>query len=206
MARTDKGFIAASWTADSTGSSGWLGEGAETKLARYWDPRTPVDAAATPLLDINFSSSLLAHPLSGVTSYATALKSLRGPFTPKHQPNGQYLLIFYNNNAARDPSVMPVLLNYRAVMVVPCKFLTRPMSPSLVVAGTFCRQALNQKQTGKFCGDNLNLDSMTACMLAQQLEATLILSVACKVEEHTSPSPKKVGFTTHMPCGCMCDW
>eukprot|EP00750_Incisomonas_marina_P005501 INCI13973.2.p1 GENE.INCI13973.2~~INCI13973.2.p1 ORF type:complete len:542 (+),score=83.83 INCI13973.2:990-2615(+) len=103
MARTDKGFIAASWTADSTGSSGWLGEGAETKLARYWDPRTPVDAAATPLLDINFSSSLLAHPLSGVTSYATALKSLRGPFTPKHQPNGQYLLIFYNNNAARDP-------------------------------------------------------------------------------------------------------
>ena len=80
MGRTDKGVIAASWTSDSTAASGWLDDGAGTRLARYWNPDTPVGSPAATLRDINNTDGSI---------YVTALKSLRGPFTPKRQPNGQ---------------------------------------------------------------------------------------------------------------------
>ena len=90
MARTDKGFLAAAKTSDSTAAAGW----GPTALARYWDPRR-ADAELVELEDI---------PLAAAnTTYRTALKSERGPFTPKLHPSGSWLLLFYNSMAGRDP-------------------------------------------------------------------------------------------------------
>jgi hypothetical protein len=105
MARTDKGFLAAAWTADSTAAKGW----APTGLARYWNPRTQLGSTMEALEDIPLTSPAPLVPtqvpplVPPLTHYATALKNSRGPFTPKRQPNGQYLLIWYNNNYMRDP-------------------------------------------------------------------------------------------------------
>lgn len=110
MGRTDKGFLAAAWTADATAASGWM----PTTLARYWDPRKPLGAPVSALQDIplmtevtaSTTASTPASPMASATtttSYVTALKNSRGPFTPKLQPNGMYLIIWYNNQAMRDP-------------------------------------------------------------------------------------------------------
>ena len=102
MARTDKGFIAAAQTNDSTAASGWT----PTKLARFWDPRTAVGTPPKALADIPLATSRYeynAPSTDHILIYATGLKNSRGPFTPKRQPNGQYLLIWYNNQADRDP-------------------------------------------------------------------------------------------------------
>jgi hypothetical protein len=111
MARTDKGFLAAAWTKDPTAAAGWQ----PTALARYWDPRGKVGDPMAPLLDIPLAAAAelstrtkLAGAITNLSQsaarvYSTALKNSRGPFTPKRQPNGQYLLIWYNNRASRDP-------------------------------------------------------------------------------------------------------
>ena len=89
MARTDKGFLAAAKTNDSSAAAGW----APTGLARYWDPRRADGLVA--LDDI-------ALPKANAT-YRTALKSERGPFTPKLHPSGSWLLLFYDSMNGRDP-------------------------------------------------------------------------------------------------------
>ena len=101
MARTDKGFIAAASTSDATAQEGWSAAG----VARYWDPRRRVGDIA--LLD--------DLPQYG---YLTGLKNERGPFTPKRQPNGMYLLIFYNcKSNHRDPYFLSAGLQHEGAIL-----------------------------------------------------------------------------------------
>jgi hypothetical protein len=92
MARTDTGFLAAARTRDATAATGW----SATTLARYY---TPLDALV-PLEDVPLNSSAAHAP----TIYRSALKSSRGPFTPKRHPSGVPLLLFYNTHGTqRNP-------------------------------------------------------------------------------------------------------
>lgn len=103
VGRTALGYLAASWTTNTTAAGGWQ----PTQYAQYWDPSSSEDVQRLRPL------SHSALDFGGVAPDGAGLKNPRGPITAREITAGPlaglYLLLYYNNacngytSTARNP-------------------------------------------------------------------------------------------------------